>query len=75
MFGGNAELRTTNHCNKKNLLSGLLDEHKKKRVDRAKKEKFCAMAKAFRKASVKGKKVHKRLYQDSLESDSSLKEE
>eukprot|EP00957_Ditylum_brightwellii_P027345 2066883-Ditylum_brightwellii.AAC.1 len=30
MFGGNAESHTTDHCNKKNLLSGLLDGHKKK---------------------------------------------
>eukprot|EP00957_Ditylum_brightwellii_P027206 2056526-Ditylum_brightwellii.AAC.1 len=30
MFGGNVELHTTDHCNKKNLLSGLLDGHKKK---------------------------------------------
>eukprot|EP00957_Ditylum_brightwellii_P140927 10734721-Ditylum_brightwellii.AAC.1 len=30
IFGGSAELHTTDHCNKKNLLSGLLDGHKKK---------------------------------------------
>eukprot|EP00957_Ditylum_brightwellii_P096569 7354981-Ditylum_brightwellii.AAC.1 len=30
MFGGNAESHTTDCCNKKNLLSGLLDGHKKK---------------------------------------------
>eukprot|EP00957_Ditylum_brightwellii_P154291 11741625-Ditylum_brightwellii.AAC.1 len=53
----------------------LLDGHKKKQFDRAKKEDFCAMAKAFRKASIKGKKACKRLYQDSSESDSSLEEE
>eukprot|EP00957_Ditylum_brightwellii_P153753 11702594-Ditylum_brightwellii.AAC.1 len=75
MFGGNAKLHTTDCCNKKNLLSGLLDGHKKKQVDRAKKEEFCAMAKAFRKASVKGKKAHKRSYQDFSESNSSSEEE
>eukprot|EP00957_Ditylum_brightwellii_P126113 9613847-Ditylum_brightwellii.AAC.1 len=51
MFGGNTELHTTDCCNKKNLLSGLLDVHKKKQFDRAKKEEFCAMVKAFKKAS------------------------
>eukprot|EP00957_Ditylum_brightwellii_P163019 12413572-Ditylum_brightwellii.AAC.1 len=50
MFGGNAKAHTTDHCNKNNLLSGLLDGKKKKTFDRAKKEEFCAMAKAFRKA-------------------------
>eukprot|EP00957_Ditylum_brightwellii_P065086 4936985-Ditylum_brightwellii.AAC.1 len=38
MFGGNSESHTTDSCNKKNFLSGLLDGHKKKRFDRAKKE-------------------------------------
>eukprot|EP00957_Ditylum_brightwellii_P175893 13393690-Ditylum_brightwellii.AAC.1 len=71
MFGGNAELHVTDHCNKKNLLSGLLDGHKKKHMDRAKKEESCAMAKAFKKASGKGKKACKRSYHDSSESDSS----
>eukprot|EP00957_Ditylum_brightwellii_P067726 5141286-Ditylum_brightwellii.AAC.1 len=75
MFGGNAELHTTDRCNKKKLLSSLLDGQKKKCMDRAKKEEFCAMAKAFKKASNKGKKAHKRLYHNSSESDSSLEEE
>eukprot|EP00957_Ditylum_brightwellii_P197616 15055155-Ditylum_brightwellii.AAC.1 len=56
MFGVNAELHTTDCCNKKNLLSGLLDRHKKKHMERANKEEFCAMVKAFKKASGKGKK-------------------
>eukprot|EP00957_Ditylum_brightwellii_P030248 2290130-Ditylum_brightwellii.AAC.2 len=30
MFDCNAEMHTTDRCNKKNLLSGLLDGHKKK---------------------------------------------
>eukprot|EP00957_Ditylum_brightwellii_P174994 13323532-Ditylum_brightwellii.AAC.1 len=30
VFGGNAESHTTDYCNKKNLLSSLLDGHKKK---------------------------------------------
>eukprot|EP00957_Ditylum_brightwellii_P111908 8534121-Ditylum_brightwellii.AAC.1 len=75
MFGGSAELHTTDRCNKKNLLSVLLDGHKKKRINRAKKEEFCDMAKAFKKASFKSKKARKRLYHSSLESDSSLEEE
>eukprot|EP00957_Ditylum_brightwellii_P003421 259356-Ditylum_brightwellii.AAC.2 len=74
MFGGNAELHTTDHCNKTNLLSRLLDEHKKKCMDKAKKEKFCTMAKAFNKASFKSKKVHKRSIHDSSESESSSDE-
>ena len=65
MFGGNAKLHTTDCCNKKNLLSGLLDTHKKKRSDRPKKEEFRAMAKAFKEATIKSKKACKRLYQDS----------
>eukprot|EP00957_Ditylum_brightwellii_P185300 14110093-Ditylum_brightwellii.AAC.1 len=64
-------MHTTYQCNKKNLLSGLLDGHKKKHMDRAKKEEFCTMAKAFKKALVKGKKDCKRLYHNSSESDSS----
>eukprot|EP00957_Ditylum_brightwellii_P013893 1047678-Ditylum_brightwellii.AAC.1 len=75
MFGDNAELHTTDRCNKKNLLSSLLDRCKKKCFDRAKKEEFCAMAKAFQKALGKGKKACKRSYHDSFESDSSLEEE
>ena len=75
MFGGNTKMHTTDRCSKKNLLSGLLDGHKKKQFDRAKKEEFCAMAKAFKKASSKGKKACKRLYQDSSELDSSLEKE
>eukprot|EP00957_Ditylum_brightwellii_P142094 10826215-Ditylum_brightwellii.AAC.1 len=50
MFGSNTELHTTDRCNKKNFLSGLLDGHKKKRMDRAKKEEFHAMANASKKA-------------------------
>eukprot|EP00957_Ditylum_brightwellii_P203718 15335923-Ditylum_brightwellii.AAC.1 len=57
MFGGNAELHTTDCYNKKSLLSDLFDGHKKKHMDRAKKEEFCTMAKAFKKTSVKGKKA------------------
>eukprot|EP00957_Ditylum_brightwellii_P154044 11724052-Ditylum_brightwellii.AAC.1 len=49
LFGGNAKLHTTDHCNTKNLLSGLLDGHKKKKIDMAKKEEFRAMAKASKK--------------------------
>eukprot|EP00957_Ditylum_brightwellii_P136162 10384585-Ditylum_brightwellii.AAC.1 len=30
MFGGNTKMHTTDRCSKKNLLSGLLDGHKKK---------------------------------------------
>eukprot|EP00957_Ditylum_brightwellii_P208465 15357591-Ditylum_brightwellii.AAC.1 len=58
MLGGNTELHTTDCCNKKNLISGLLDGQKKKHLDKAKKEEFCTMAKAFKKASGKGKKGH-----------------
>eukprot|EP00957_Ditylum_brightwellii_P150190 11436715-Ditylum_brightwellii.AAC.1 len=54
--------------------ASLLDGHKKKCTDRAKKEKFQFMAKAFKKASDKGKKARKRLYHNSSESDSSLEE-
>eukprot|EP00957_Ditylum_brightwellii_P066638 5057425-Ditylum_brightwellii.AAC.1 len=75
MFGGNAEPYTSNHCNKKSLLSGLLDGHKKKQFDRAKKEELCAMVKAFKKATVKGIFFCKRSYHDSSESDSSSEEE
>eukprot|EP00957_Ditylum_brightwellii_P059909 4548547-Ditylum_brightwellii.AAC.1 len=75
MFGGNAESHTTEHCNKKNLMLGLLDGHKKKQFDRAKKEELHNMSKTFKKALVKGKKACKRSYHDSSESDSSLKEE
>eukprot|EP00957_Ditylum_brightwellii_P036773 2785332-Ditylum_brightwellii.AAC.1 len=57
MFGGNAKLHTTDHCNNKKLLPDLFDGHKKKQLDRAKKEEFCAMMKAFMKASSKGKKL------------------
>eukprot|EP00957_Ditylum_brightwellii_P211511 15366264-Ditylum_brightwellii.AAC.1 len=59
MFGGNAELHTTDCCNKKNSMSHLFDEYKKKHMDRAKKEVFCAIAKAFKKASFKSKKLIK----------------
>eukprot|EP00957_Ditylum_brightwellii_P015340 1154614-Ditylum_brightwellii.AAC.1 len=59
MFGGNAELHTTDHCNKKKMLSSILDEHKKKHMDKAKKEECCAIAKAFKKAFFKNKKLIK----------------
>eukprot|EP00957_Ditylum_brightwellii_P200506 15285624-Ditylum_brightwellii.AAC.1 len=49
MFGGNSESHTTKQCNKKALLSSLLDGHKKKRYDKTKKEEFRAMAKALQK--------------------------
>eukprot|EP00957_Ditylum_brightwellii_P093687 7133589-Ditylum_brightwellii.AAC.1 len=74
-IGGNDELHTTDCCNKKNLLSSLLDGHKKKHIDRAKKEEFCAVAKNFKTASGKGKKACKRSHHNSSESDSSLEEE
>eukprot|EP00957_Ditylum_brightwellii_P206101 15346816-Ditylum_brightwellii.AAC.1 len=64
MSGGNAESHNTDHSNKNNLLSSLLDGHKKKHFNRSKKEDFCTMAKA-----------HKRSYHDSSESDSSFEEE
>eukprot|EP00957_Ditylum_brightwellii_P089582 6823152-Ditylum_brightwellii.AAC.1 len=38
MFDSNAEMHTTDRCNKNNLLSSLLDGHKKKHMERAKKE-------------------------------------
>eukprot|EP00957_Ditylum_brightwellii_P203226 15333757-Ditylum_brightwellii.AAC.2 len=75
MFGGNAELHTTEHCSKKNLLSSLLDRHKKKLMDKAKKEEFCTMAKAFKKASFKSKTTRKRLIHDLSELESPLEEE
>eukprot|EP00957_Ditylum_brightwellii_P019987 1508928-Ditylum_brightwellii.AAC.1 len=48
MFGGNAESHSTECCNKKALLASLLDGHKRKHTDKAKKEKFCTMAKPSR---------------------------
>eukprot|EP00957_Ditylum_brightwellii_P189987 14463702-Ditylum_brightwellii.AAC.1 len=60
MYGGNAESHSTERCNKKTVLASLLDGHKKKRTDKAKKEEFCAMAKAFKKANLKSKKSCKR---------------
>eukprot|EP00957_Ditylum_brightwellii_P021236 1601286-Ditylum_brightwellii.AAC.1 len=74
MFGGAAELHITNQCNKKALLSSLLDGHKKKCMDRAKKEELFAMAKAFKKASFQSKKACKRLYHNLSESNSSSDE-
>eukprot|EP00957_Ditylum_brightwellii_P139321 10617727-Ditylum_brightwellii.AAC.1 len=56
-FGGNAESHITDHCSRKNLLSDLLDGHKKKQIDRTKKGEFCTMTKAFKKTSSKGKKA------------------
>eukprot|EP00957_Ditylum_brightwellii_P039161 2961963-Ditylum_brightwellii.AAC.1 len=60
MFGGNSESHATKQCNKRALVSGLFDGHKKKRYDKAKKEEFCIMAKAFQKASLKSKRARKR---------------
>eukprot|EP00957_Ditylum_brightwellii_P160511 12219003-Ditylum_brightwellii.AAC.1 len=75
MFGGNAESHTTDCCNKKNLLSSLLDEHKKKCMDKVNKEEFCAMVKAFKKASIKRKKAYKRLIHNFPKSESFSDEE
>eukprot|EP00957_Ditylum_brightwellii_P021902 1651763-Ditylum_brightwellii.AAC.1 len=75
ILGGNAELYTTDCCNKKNLLSSLLDRHKKKQMDRAKKEEFCVIAKIFKKALVTGESAYNRLYHESSESDSSSEDE
>ena len=75
MFGGNLESHTTKQCNKKALVSGLLDGHKKKRHDKAKKEEFCAMAKALQKASLKSKRARKRSCRDLSESESSSDKE
>eukprot|EP00957_Ditylum_brightwellii_P082964 6307610-Ditylum_brightwellii.AAC.1 len=75
MFGGNSESHTTKQCNKKVLLSGLLDRHKKKRYDKTKKEEFCAMAKALQKVSLNSKRACKRSRHDSPESESSSDEE
>ena len=75
MFGVNSELHTTKQCNKKALLSGLLDRHKKKRYDKTKKEEFCTMVKALQKVSLKSKRARKRSRHDSSESESSSDEE
>ena len=75
MFGGNSESHTTEQCNKKALLLGLLDGHKKKRYNKTKKEEFCAMAKTFQKVSLKSKRACKRSCHDSSESESSSDEE
>eukprot|EP00957_Ditylum_brightwellii_P136725 10426515-Ditylum_brightwellii.AAC.1 len=69
IFCGNADLHTTDHCNKKNLISSLLDGHKKKRMDKAKKEEFCAMAKVFRRPPLRAKN-HKRVIHNLLEFES-----
>eukprot|EP00957_Ditylum_brightwellii_P058176 4411658-Ditylum_brightwellii.AAC.1 len=37
---GNAESHTTDHCNKKNLLSGLLDGHKNNDLPGQKRKSF-----------------------------------
>eukprot|EP00957_Ditylum_brightwellii_P145693 11093472-Ditylum_brightwellii.AAC.1 len=60
---------------KKTLLASLLDGHKRKCVDKVKKEEFCAMGKAFKKANLKTKKTCKRSVPDSSKSESSLDEE
>eukprot|EP00957_Ditylum_brightwellii_P004400 334055-Ditylum_brightwellii.AAC.1 len=65
MFGGNLESHSTEQCNKKALLSGLLYGHKKKRYDKTKKEEFHAMAKALQKVSLKSKRARKRSHHDS----------
>eukprot|EP00957_Ditylum_brightwellii_P031087 2355050-Ditylum_brightwellii.AAC.1 len=75
MFGGNFKSHSTECCNKKTLLASLLDGHKKKHADKAKKEEFCAMAKALKKANLKSKKTCKRSIPDSSESESSSDEE
>eukprot|EP00957_Ditylum_brightwellii_P030065 2275978-Ditylum_brightwellii.AAC.1 len=64
MFGGNLESHTTKQCNKKALLLGLLDGHKKKCYDKIKKEEFRAMAKALQ-VSLKSKRARKRSCHDS----------
>ena len=75
MFGGNSESHSTKQCNKKALLSGILDGHKKKRYDNTKKEEFRAMVKALQKVSLKSKRACKRSRHDSSESESSSDEE
>eukprot|EP00957_Ditylum_brightwellii_P134328 10240995-Ditylum_brightwellii.AAC.1 len=75
MFGGNAGSHSTERCNKKTLLASILDGHKRKCVDKAKREEFCTMAKAFKNANLKSKKTPKRSVPDSSESESSLDEE
>eukprot|EP00957_Ditylum_brightwellii_P204470 15339411-Ditylum_brightwellii.AAC.1 len=57
------------------LYKILLDGHKKKHMDKAKKEDFCAMAKAVKKANLKSKKSCKRSAPNLLEFESSLDEE
>eukprot|EP00957_Ditylum_brightwellii_P001883 144527-Ditylum_brightwellii.AAC.1 len=75
MFGGNAESYSTEGCNKKTLFTSLLDGHKRKHTDKAKKEEFRAMAKAFKKANLKSKRTFKRSVPDSSKSESSSDEE
>eukprot|EP00957_Ditylum_brightwellii_P076331 5801530-Ditylum_brightwellii.AAC.1 len=75
MLGGNAESHTTDHCGKKNSLSSLLDGHKKKHNDKAKKEEFCSMAKVFKKAPLSSKKACKRAIHNLLESEISSDKE
>eukprot|EP00957_Ditylum_brightwellii_P171138 13027608-Ditylum_brightwellii.AAC.1 len=57
MFGGNAEMHTAERCNKKSLLSSVLDGYKKKRYDRAKKEEFHTMQKLSKSQVVRAKKL------------------
>eukprot|EP00957_Ditylum_brightwellii_P127187 9697679-Ditylum_brightwellii.AAC.1 len=65
MFGGNLESHSTKQCNKKALLPGLVDGHKKKCYNKTKKDEFCAMAKALQKVSLKIKRARKRSCHDS----------
>eukprot|EP00957_Ditylum_brightwellii_P166130 12648288-Ditylum_brightwellii.AAC.1 len=59
MFGASADMYTTDKCDKKNLLSTLLDKHKKKHSKEACREDFFVREKAFKTALHK-KKMCKR---------------
>eukprot|EP00957_Ditylum_brightwellii_P018835 1415684-Ditylum_brightwellii.AAC.1 len=59
MFGGNAELHTTDDCNKKNLFTSLFDGYKKKQMDKAKKENFVPWQKLSRRPPLRAKKLVK----------------
>eukprot|EP00957_Ditylum_brightwellii_P183574 13983185-Ditylum_brightwellii.AAC.1 len=69
MFGGNSKSHMTKQCNKKALLSGLLDGYKKKHYDKTKKEEFRTTAKALQKVSLKSKRACKRSHHNSSESE------
>eukprot|EP00957_Ditylum_brightwellii_P039901 3020825-Ditylum_brightwellii.AAC.1 len=75
MFGSNADSHTTDCCSKKNLLSSFLDGHKKKCMDEAKKEEFCAMEKVFKKGPLKSKIACKMAIHDLLELETYLNKE